>query len=278
VTDNLAVSPQDFDKFTITAPQNAALPGGGGYPVTYYDPRSLAVTNYLTSETDYGPARTQYWHGVDVNINTRMTNGFMFQGGTSTGRGVWDYCAVAAALPELFGNAIPPPIGPAVRQPVGVCSVTEPFLTQFRGTASYTIPKVDVLFSAGIQLKPGVLGIDGNASATNGLSLASNYAAPNATIQQSLGRFPTGGLATGNTTVNLLLPGELYGDYVKQVDLRLTKVLRFGRTRSQVGIDLYNLLNANPGLAYNQGFAANWPRPTQLLMPRFVRFNATIDF
>src|SRR5215470_6045249 len=34
-TDNRAISPQDFDTATITAPSNAALANGGGYPVTF---------------------------------------------------------------------------------------------------------------------------------------------------------------------------------------------------------------------------------------------------
>ena len=55
--------------------------------------------------------------------------------------------------------------------------------------------------------------------------------------------------------MNLLLPGELYGDYVRQVDLRVGKILRFGRTRTLVGVDVYNLFNANPGLTYQQTFA-----------------------
>jgi len=278
VTDNRAVGPQDFNEFTITAPQNQSLPGGGGYTLTYYDPKSLAVNNYLTFETDYGPARTQYWHGVDVNINTRMRNGLTFQGGTSTGRGVWDYCAVAAKLPGLFNTSFPFPPLPAIRQPKQFCAVTEPWLTQFRGTASYTIPKIDVLVSTGVQLKPGTLGINGNESATNGNALSANYPAPNAVIAQSLGRLPTGGLAAGLTTLNLLPPGQVYGDRVSQVDLRVSKVLKFGRTRSLIGVDLYNVFNANPGLVYNNAFAANWPRPTAILMPRFVRFNATVDF
>ncbi|HEY7450555.1 MAG TPA: hypothetical protein VH702_20525, partial [Vicinamibacterales bacterium] len=75
-----------------------------------------------------------------------------------------------------------------------------------------------------------------------------------------------------------LLPGQLYGDRVNQVDLRVGKIVRFGRTRTLVGFDLYNLFNANPGLTYNQAYATNWPRPTTVLLPRFVRFNATVDF
>jgi hypothetical protein len=129
-----------------------------------------------------------------------------------------------------------------------------------------------------VQIKPGTLGINGNASATNGDSLAANNPTSNAVIAQSLGRVPTGTLATGTTTLNLLLPGQLYGDRVNQVDVRVAKVLRFGRTRTLVGVDLYNVINANPGLVYNQAYASNWPRPTAILMPRFVRFNATVDF
>ena len=79
----------------------------------------------------------------------------------------------------------------------------------------------------------------------------------------------------------MLLPGQLYGDQVNQVDMRFAKVLRFGRTRTLVGLDLYNLFNANPGLTFGQAWGADgatWLRPTSILYPRFVRFNATIDF
>ena len=136
----------------------------------------------------------------------------------------------------------------------------EPWLTQFRGLASYVVPKIDVQVSATLQLKPGTLGIAGNTSGTNGASIAANYAAPNAEILPSLGRLPTGGLINGNTSVNLLLPGELYGDRVNQFDLRLAKILRFGRTKTQVGVDLYNLFNANPGLTYNETFSGTGTR------------------
>jgi hypothetical protein len=277
VIDNRAVAPKDFDQFTINAPQHPLLPGGGGYPVTFYDPRSLAQDNYLTFETDYGPARSQYWHGVDVTINSRPRNGLTLQGGTSTGRGVLDHCALLRALPELYSTT------GAVRQPIEGCHTTEPFLTQVRGLASYTIPKVDVIVSAGIQSKPGTLGIPAPTaivdSGSNGLSMAANAATLNSVIAQSLGRLPTGQTSpTGTTTVNVLLPGKVYGDRINQVDLRFAKRLTFGRTKTLVGLDLYNVFNANPTLSYNQAFAANWPRPTDILLSRFVRFNVTVDF
>jgi hypothetical protein len=279
VTDNRAVSAADFDAFTVNAPSNPNLPGGGGYPMTFVDPRRLTQDNYVTFETDYADPHTAYWHGVDVNVNTRLRNGLIFQGGTSTGRGVQDYCALAAAVPEILNNGLIAPLVPGQgRWATQSCSVTEKWLTQFRGLAAYTVPKIDVQLSAGMQIKPGTLGINGNDSATNGAALRADTPTANAAILAAMGRLPTGGSPTGNTNLNMLLPGQLYGDTVNQFDLRVAKILRIGRTRTQVGIDLYNMFNANPALAYNQAFASNWPRPTQVLMPRFVRFNATVDF
>ena len=274
VTDNRAVGPADFDQFTVNAPQHQSLPGGGGYPLTFQDARRLTQDNYLTFETDYAPRRTQYWHGVDVNFTARPIGTLALQGGTSTGRGVREHCALVQALPELFATG-------GIRQPLESCATSEPFLTQFRGVASYNIPQIDVTLSAGVQSKPGTLGIPAGLveSGSNGLSMAANVAVTNAVIAQSLGRVPTGQTSlTGTTTVNMLLPGEMYGDRINQVDLRFAKSFGVGRTKALVGLDLYNLFNANPTLSYNQAFAANWPRPTSILLSRFLRFNATVNF
>ena len=260
VTDNRAVGPSDFDSFTIVAPAHPGLPGGGGFSTTYLDPRILATDNYITFETDYGEARQQYWHGVDVNVHARWANGLVVQGGTTTGRAVQNFCDVASQLPELFTGA--------TRQPTATCETTDAWQTQFKGVASYAVPKIGVQVSTAVQLKPGG-------------RLAANYAAPNSEVVRSLGRLPTGGLINGNTVVNLIVPGELYGERVNQVDVRMAKVMRVGRTRADVGFDLYNVLNANPGLTYNQTFTGTgltWLRPTTILFPRFVRFNATLHF
>jgi hypothetical protein len=68
-------------------------------------------------------------------------------------------------------------------------------------------------------------------------------------------------------TDGTIAPGTLYGDGVNELDLRLAKVLRFGRTRTNVGFDVYNLLNANPVLTYNAAFIpnGNWLVPTSVL-------------
>jgi hypothetical protein len=274
VTDNRATVASDYDLFTFTAPTHASLPGGGGYSVSTFNPDPTVAStadNYVTFADDYG-STVQYWHGVDLNVSARMRNGLVVQGGTSTGRGVRDNCEVTAKLPELLLTA-------GTWQQRESCKVVEPFLTQVRGLASYVIPKVDIQLSTSFQFKPGTLGIGGNDQATNGLSLSGNYNVSTAVAAATLGRPLSNNAA--NAAVNLLKPAEQYGDFVSQVDVRVGKNLRFGKTRTLVAMDLYNLFNANPGLTFNQAFGtdgATWLRPQTLLMPRFVRFNVTFDF
>ena len=52
-------------------------------------------------------------------------------------------------------------------------------------------------------------------------------------------------------TLNLVKPGEVWGDRVNEVDVRIAKVLRFGRMKTTVGIDIFNLTNADTVLTYN---------------------------
>ena len=208
-----------------------------------------------------------------------MRNGLFVQGGTSSGYGVRDNCEVTAKVPELLYGAFP-----FASQQIGSCSYKEPWLTSLRGLVSYTIPKADVLVSSSFRSTPNVQpDAGGTLVATNGASLAAN-----ATL---LGFQVPGGLAQGVVLqgVNLVQQGEVYGARIKAMDLRFAKVLRFGRTTTNVGLDLYNLFNSNTGTAFNQAFdfatagqgavpSALWLRPTTVLNPRFVRFNVTVDF
>ena len=52
----------------------------------------------MTSEKDYGDARTSYWHGVDFTANSRLPFGLNLQAGTSTGRSITDECATVALI------------------------------------------------------------------------------------------------------------------------------------------------------------------------------------
>jgi hypothetical protein len=161
------------------------------------------------------------------------------------------------------------------------CHVDEKWATSFRGLASYTVPKADVLVSASMR---SLVTTPGGGVATNGAYLQGNYVVPNTVIQQSLGRLPANALATGTTTVNLLVPGQLYTlARISLMDMRVAKIIRFGSRRTDIGVDLYNVFNSNVTTAYQQTYeyrtnGASWLTPTGIASPRLARFHVTLTF
>ena len=251
VIDNRTVAPPDFDRFSITAPSDPRLPGGGGYLISdLYDlnPAKFGqpASNFNTFASNYG-AQIDHWNGFDVTSNARLQGGVLLQGGVSTGRRVTDNCEVVVRLDN-----------PSQR----FCHVQEPFLTQIKALGSYTVPRMDVLISGTFQSLPGP-------------RILANYNAPTASVTPSLGRALSGGAA--NITVSLVQPGSMYAERLNQFDLRIGKVLRVGRSSTSINLDIYNAFNASTVLALNNNFAA-WQRATTVLQPRFAKFSVLFDF
>ena len=272
--DNLLVEPSDLTPFSIVAPVDPRLPGGGGYVVSgLYDvapDKSGQVSNLITAAGDYGKW-SQYFNGLDVTMTTRAGTRFTFMGGVSTGQTVADNCEVRTALPELattttgtspFGAGL---MNSAVTPLSPYCHVAYGVLTQFRGLSTYLVPKVGLQVSATVQSKPGAM-------------LAANYAVPNADVAPSLGRSLSGNAT--NVTVNLVRPGSMYGDRINQLDLRVGKILKYGRSRTMVAVDFYNLLNSSAVLTYNNAFVpgGTWLQPSAILTPRVMKVTAEIVF
>jgi len=55
------------------------------------------------------------------------------------------------------------------------------------------------------------------------------------------------------------------------------EILRFGRNRANVGVDIYNALNGSSALSLNNAFGA-WQQPNEILLARFVKLNMQFDF
>ena len=248
-TDNRAVTPADYDFFSITAPSDPRLPGGGNYVISDLTNISNAAfgktDNFITLPRHYGDS-TNYWQGVDVNVSARTAMGLVLQGGTSTGRRVLDACELIIDDPSRRN-----------------CAVEYPFLTDIRGLASYVVPRIDVQVATTWQSRPGP-------------EILATWAVPNSVIQPSLGRPLSGGVA--NVNVNLLNPGQMYGDRINQLDLRFGKILRFGRTRTIVGVDIYNITNSSVTLTYNNTYGTTWLRPTAFMPARWVKITGQLDF
>ena len=89
-------------------------------------------------------------------------------------------------------------------------------------------------------------------------------------------------------TVNLLNPGELYGEGYSIFDVKLGKNFRFAGKRINLGVDIFNVLNNDAIRSYeddldqednpNTPFVEQWGQATGLLSPRFVRLSVQFDF
>jgi Carboxypeptidase regulatory-like domain len=268
VTDNLAVAPSDFTQFSIPAPQDPRLPNGGGYQVgPLYDlnvPSLFGVTrNFITYADKYGDAYQTY-NGIDLTFSARPRNGLSVQGGFSGGYSTSDNCEVRAKVPEI-----------ALLNPY--CHIETSFLPQYKGIATYIVPRIDVSVSGTFTSKPGIQ-VSGFGTPVAGGAFAANYVIPNAAVAPILGR-PLAGSAP-NITVNLIEPHSVLGDRVNELNMRVGKVFRFGNSRANVGVDIYNLLNAATPLSYNQAFIPNgaWLTPTSVLSARFAKLSFQLDF
>ena len=258
VTDNRNLSPADYDTFNLTAPADPRLPDNGGYTINGF--RALkdsafgrASNSFQTLAKNFGE-QTEVFTGLNVNVNARLAQGIFVQGGTSTGRTATNDCEILEALPEADVNGLP------------YCDQTTNWLTQVKGAASYTVPRIDVSIAATYQYLPGP-------------AISANWNVPNATIAPILGRNLAGGAA--NTTVNLVTPGTEYGTGLSQLDLRFAKILRFGPTRATLNFDIYNATNSNTVLTHNNTYsptATTWLTPNSILQARFVKVGAQFDF
>jgi len=231
----------------------------------------------LRPESYYGDERQSTWDGVEFTLNARMRQGLAIQFGGGTGRGLVDTCDTITK----YNNVNATTGAEAGPNPRG-CHNVEPWQLALGGSASYTVPKIDVLVSAVLRSRPPTL-LGGTADT------AATWQVPNSVIATALGHLPPGATATGTTNIPL---GDnehrIYADNRRtQVDMRIAKIVRFGRTRTDIGVDINNLTNANFPLGYNNTYIygtdntprpSGWGTPTSITNSRFVRLNFTMNF
>jgi hypothetical protein len=255
-TDNRARGPEDHNSFGINVPVDPRLPGGGGGVLQgLYNVTQAASTrlndNFQTLSSRIAD-ESQMANSFNMNVTARQRFGLSIQGGFNVIKTDSDSCALRDLIPES-----------AATNPW--CNTSSGWVTRATALGSYMVPWVDVQ-------------VAGTLRSDQGASLAANWVAPNAaTVGLNRPFFGTGGQTI---TVNLIEPGTLYGDRVNQFDIRVAKILRFGRTRTNIGFDVYNIMNKAAILTYNQGFVpnGNWLGPTSIQQSRFAKFSAQIDF
>jgi hypothetical protein len=277
VTDDTSHLASDYTAYSIpisSIPAPPASAGGQTLPPTtnvsgFYNVNDARPATNLQGLSDTmfpGSNVIDHWFGFDLGLNARLPHGIIFQGGLSTGHQTTDYCDVEdpvkagnKALVEMLAVGVP-----AVNNSLTTCHMEQNWLPQVKFLGSYTMPKVDVQIGASYQSIPGI-------------EYAATYAAPNSVIAQSLGRLPTNGVATGTTALGLVQPGSFYGTRFNQLDVRFGKILRFGHTRSNLSLDIFNMFNSDVVSAASATYAT-WLAPSAVVAPRLLKVSWTFDF
>jgi hypothetical protein len=76
--------------------------------------------------------------------------------------------------------------------------------------------------------------------------------------------------------------GALYVERLNQLDFRVSKIFRYGATRTTINFDLFNLFNSNSVIAENATYtpppSTAWRTPQTILLPRLFKISAQLDF
>jgi hypothetical protein len=273
VTDNLAVTPADYDEYCITAPTDVRLAVSGQRICGLYDlkPAKFGLTdNLITQASNYG-SRTQVYNGVDVTMSARFLKGAQFSGGVSVGRTVEDSC-VTVDSPQNgstgYGTNIIRAAADAANP--GYCRSVPPWSssTQLKFMLIYPLP-----FALQTSLiYQNFAGIENTAT----------YTATNAQIAPSLGRnlAQCGTAAVCNATVTLALdpPGSSYEPRLQQVDLRISRSFVLDRYKVRGNLDLANLFNASNVLNLQRQFGPTYLNALQIMGGRLAKVGLQFDF
>jgi hypothetical protein len=272
-----------YDFYTVIAPTDPRLPNGGGYRILGLNSEATTLPAGQPIAQSYMKEYEYSWNGFDTNFAWRGPKGIRVQGGTGTNRTQRNTCLAMVDAPDVRGRE-----GAEYR---AGCDTRTPWQTTLKGSASYLVPKVDVLVSTVFQSLPGV---EQTASMTYSKDqiIWNAESAGRATEPCSVAANGVGCLgATRNTTtqaVQLLLNNEYYGERVTLFDIKLAKIIRFNNRRLNVGLDIYNFLNSDAVTTYNATFTPDnpattanenqWLNPTGLVAPRFVRAQVQFSF
>jgi hypothetical protein len=241
-TKNTLIDPSaDYQAYTIAAPSNASLPGGGAQQVTVYNlnPAKRGVVNNVLTWSDNN---TRVYNGIEVSANARLGNGGFLFGGITTERTAQNDCAD-------LNNSNP--------NNLRFCNQVPPFQALYKMSAGYTIPW-DVQLSGTFQARPGI-------------SIGSTY-----TFNSTQAGFAITGGGTLNVTV--VDPTTQYYDYVKTLDARVSKVFRFGKRRLQAFTEIFNLPNSSTILTVNETVGPLYFNPQAITQGRRVQFGGQIDW
>jgi hypothetical protein len=284
VDNRYSFAKNSFDgPFCVNAPVDSTLPNGGGYQVCgLYDLKPAVVAQGLPANSliqfssNFG-GETNIYEGFDLTTVARFKTGAFLSAGINAQKRIFDQCnLVDAGIPGSVTGA--GSVSEVFPDGSKACHQDLPYRPDVKVLGSYTLP-YDVQISGTFQFSRGV---QTGGAAPSILATWSTTPASATTI----GQFRTpAAYSAGATTksVNLMAVGQNYGnDNLAQLDLRVSKRVRFQGYRFRVDFDAYNLTNSDWPFTVNTTFStaasSNYLKPTNVLQARFFKIGMNIDF
>ncbi len=270
--DNLAIGPEHYRKFNIIAPDDAVLGDISGqilddlYTLTP-EGRALGTDNLLIPADG---RMSETFNGIDFIFDGRFPNGITLAGGIATG---------AVEVSECFTIDNP------MQERPGYCNYAPEWSerTQYKLNGSVPLP-YDMAFSFVLQSVPGERRFSEYPINNQREYIEAQLGYP---LQEtpSIPLFPSGtGFFDGRggplTTSQYIDNSVQYEPQVNQLDLRLTKILRFGGGLIRANFDVFNIFNANSvtRVVDNYTTAVTFPRVTGIMNGRLFKFSTTVDW
>ena len=177
-----------------------------------------------------------------------------------------DYCDIRAKLPGQTGGFSTGSEVPAYSAVNPNCHFAPGVTTRATAAGSYTIPKILRAAERRVPEQPGHPA-RGELGRSRGHDCA-NARASAVRQRHQRDHQPAHARRT------------LRSERVNQLDWRVGKVLKFGRQRATISADLFNALNNDAILTYNQAFipGGNWNVPTAVLTARTTKITVQWDF
>jgi hypothetical protein len=193
-------------------------------------------------------------------MTARLRGATFVQGGINGQRRVYDTCNASILAGTTTPNQVDSPEAQFCRQ-------VTPYRPDFKLAASHTLP-YNIVISGTYQFSPGP-------------TITAVWNAPNSVIAPALGRSLSAG-TTATKSVALIAPETIYGAYLRELDLRLSKRLTLGRYRLRGDLNLYNVFNDDFVSSFNSTFSTTasnqFMRPTGVLQGRLFKIGGQLEF
>jgi len=282
---NTGVTPADFTPFTLFSPID-------GSPITYYNISSAKVAQIGTNLVDTNaPDRRDKYNGFEYNFTARIKRINLFGGGM---------------IERMLSNSCDDNWNPNLLLYCDQSQNGLPFRKQFKIAGSVPL-SFGINIGVSFQSLPGYLfgtssvgaltGVSGPSGAPAAAQLAApagastvwlitsttRYDATSPCVSQgkcTVGQLVNPGITQASLSVPLVAPMTEYGDRINQLDVNITKSIKWRNLNIQPKFDVFNALNRSPVtavLGLNYGTAA-YKQPSVVLNPRTMQIGANIRF